>query len=63
MKTATGGKTENDNGTSIDDITGQKHAKRVLEISAAGGHNLLLLGPPGTGKPCWPAGWEHCSLR
>lgn len=44
------GKTENDNGTSIDDITGQKHAKRVLEISAAGGHNLLLLGPPGTGK-------------
>ena len=44
------GKTENDNGTSIDDITGQQHAKRVLEISAAGGHNLLLLGPPGTGK-------------
>ncbi|OBU09384.1 YifB family Mg chelatase-like AAA ATPase [Morganella psychrotolerans] len=36
--------------TTIDDIIGQEHAKRVLEISAAGGHNLLLLGPPGTGK-------------
>lgn len=32
------------------DIIGQEHAKRVLEISAAGGHNLLLIGPPGTGK-------------
>lgn len=34
----------------ISDIIGQEHAKRVLEISAAGGHNLLLIGPPGTGK-------------
>jgi magnesium chelatase family protein len=32
------------------DIRGQESAKRVLEISAAGGHNLLMCGPPGSGK-------------
>ncbi|MFQ5993508.1 MAG: YifB family Mg chelatase-like AAA ATPase [Acidiferrobacterales bacterium] len=32
------------------DIVGQHHAKRALEIAAAGGHSLLLIGPPGTGK-------------
>lgn len=34
----------------LKDIKGQKTAKRVLEIAAAGGHNLLMFGPPGTGK-------------
>lgn len=34
----------------LSDIAGQYHAKRVLEIAAAGAHNLLLVGPPGTGK-------------
>ncbi len=32
------------------DIRGNPHAKRALEIAAAGGHNLALWGPPGTGK-------------
>jgi magnesium chelatase family protein len=34
----------------LSDIAGQYRAKRALEIAAAGAHNLLLVGPPGTGK-------------
>ncbi|HEC28711.1 MAG TPA: ATP-dependent protease [Gammaproteobacteria bacterium] len=34
----------------MSEVTGQHHAKRALEIAAAGGHSLLMVGPPGTGK-------------
>lgn len=41
---------QNNAAINFSDIKGQEHVKRAMEIAAAGGHNVVLFGPPGTGK-------------
>ena len=43
-------KIKNSAPVDFSDVVGQVHAKRALEVAAAGGHNILLSGPPGVGK-------------
>lgn len=42
--------TAGDGGTDFQEVRGQEHVKRALEIAAAGAHNLIMTGPPGAGK-------------
>ena len=47
---AEGGEGGREGGPDLSDLHGQTFARRAVEVAAAGGHNLLMVGPPGTGK-------------
>ena len=49
------GETEQSGAADFKEVRGQFTAKRALEIACAGGHNILMIGPPARARPCWPS--------